>query len=74
MTTKRQFHCDLCRSEIRFDDAPGGAGIRFEFNKIEMKLLTDAEHHLCGSCLRQLEAMFIDLRRTEKIRAEVDAA
>jgi hypothetical protein len=72
MTTKRQFHCDLCRSEIRLDDQPGGVGIRFSFQSINMTTLHDAESHLCGACLERLEAMFTDLRKIEKIRAEVD--
>lgn len=73
MSVKRQFRCDLCHSEIRPDDQPGGLGILWAGSLIKPVLLGDSEHHLCGLCLKQLEAMFVDMRRMEKIRAEVAA-
>lgn len=71
MTVRRHFNCDLCHSEIT--DITEGIGIRWEFQRIKNVLVHDSEHHLCGKCCIDLQAMFADIQKTGNIRAKVDA-
>lgn len=51
MTTRRNYSCDLCNTEI---DDETGIGIYFLTEKITRKRVNDSEHHLCNVCLGAL--------------------
>ena len=49
MTVRREYKCNLCRSEITETGAgpKGGVGVHFGSPHLRFKMISDTETHLC---------------------------
>ena len=55
MTTERKHRCNLCRETI---DDKSGLGVQFcSGHSIKVMSVTQAENHMCLTCLVQLQAI-----------------
>lgn len=58
MTVRREYKCNLCSSPILETGGGnvGGVGVYFEHPHLRFKMISDAETHLCSTCLEGIKA------------------
>ena len=63
MTVRREYRCNLCSATITDTSggATGGVGIHFGHPHLKLKMIGDAENHLCSECLEGIKAELASL-------------
>ncbi len=58
MTVRREYKCNLCRSDITETSGGilGGVGVYFAHPHLAFKPIHETEHHLCSRCVEGIKA------------------